>query len=70
MVGELPRLPGYEVRRVLGARSKRGYRCPACEAGIPPGEGHVVAWPDGRVEDRRHWHLHCWRIAVRRGRAW
>jgi predicted enzyme related to lactoylglutathione lyase len=31
---------------------------------IPPGIGHVVAWPaDGRgdLTDRRHWHTACWR---------
>jgi hypothetical protein len=65
----LPQLAGYEVQRIPGARTDRAYVCPSCGAAIPPGLGHVVAWPDGSVDLRRHWHVHCWRIAARRGRA-
>jgi hypothetical protein len=28
----------------------------------------VVAWPEHLPDDRRHWHLHCWRVAAGRGR--
>lgn len=66
----LPQLDGYEVHRVLGARSTKEYVCPGCYLQIMVGEGHVVAWPEELVDDRRHWHLHCWRIATRRGRTW
>lgn len=66
---ELPRIAGYEVERVPGYRAGKAYRCPECGAAIAAGTGHVVAWPDGLVDLRRHWHLHCWRIAARRGRA-
>lgn len=65
----LPRLDGYEVSRVPGARASKPYACPGCHQHIAVGEGHVVAWPEDLVDDRRHWHLHCWRIAARRGRT-
>jgi len=64
----LPRLAGYEARRVPAYRAGKAYVCPACHNRIPPGVGHVVVWPVEWVEDRRHWHLHCWRTATRRGR--
>jgi hypothetical protein len=64
----LPQLDGFEVHRVLGARAGKDYVCPDCYVPIAAGQGHVVAWPLDDVEQRRHWHLHCWRLAVRRGR--
>lgn len=64
----LPRLSGYDVQRVPSFRAVKTYTCPACPQQVPAGQGHVVVWPLGFVEDRRHWHLHCWRLAVRRGR--
>jgi hypothetical protein len=66
---ELPELDGYEVARVPSFRAEKAYVCPECRNAIPPGTGHVVAWRHDLVEDRRHWHLHCWRHAVRRGWA-
>jgi len=65
----LPRLEGYEVARVPGVRAGKPYRCPNCGGEIAIGVGHVVAWPEDLVEDRRHWHEHCWRLATRRGRV-
>jgi hypothetical protein len=64
----LPRLVGYDVQRVPGYQASKPYVCPSCHNPIAVGEGHVVAWPEGLVDDRRHWHHHCWRIAVGRGR--
>jgi hypothetical protein len=64
----LPQLEGYEVRRIPSFRATKGYACPGCHNPIPPGTGHVVAWPLSLVDDRRHWHLHCWRVVARRGR--
>lgn len=64
----LQQLEGYTVRRVPGFQARKDYVCPACGADIASGVGHVVAWPDELAEERRHWHLHCWRIASRRGR--
>jgi hypothetical protein len=65
----LPHLEGYEVQRVPGFQATKRYRCPSCGYDIAAGQGHVVAWPEGVVDDRRHWHLHCWRVAAGRGRA-
>lgn len=65
---ELPERDGYEVARVPAFRAQKAYLCPGCGNEIPSGTGHVVAWPEGLRDDRRHWHLHCWRLAARRGR--
>ncbi len=67
----LPALDGYVVSRVVGARARGPYVCPNCGNTIGAGQGHVVVWPEGEVDERRHWHLHCWRVAAGRGRiAW
>lgn len=60
-------LEGYTVDRVPAFRATKTYTCPECHAVVAPRVGHVVAWPDGLVDLRRHWHLHCWRLFVRRG---
>jgi len=65
----LLRLDGYEVQRVPAFQATKDYVCPDCGNPIRTGEGHVVAWPDGAVDLRRHWHRHCWRLAVKRGWA-
>ena len=65
----LPQLAGYEVQRVPGYQAGKDYLCPDCGNSIPAGQGHVVAWPEDLVADRRHWHLHCWRHAANRGRV-
>lgn len=65
---DLPQLAGYEVDRVPGFRADKEYLCPGCGNPIPARTGHVVAWPEDLVDQRRHWHLHCWRLTVRRGR--
>jgi hypothetical protein len=62
-------VPGYEAHLVPGFRAHKAYLCPTCVQTIAPGTGHVVAWPEGLTEERRHWHRHCWRLAVRRGRV-
>jgi len=64
----LPQLAGFTVRRVPGFQARKAYVCPSCGGGIAQGLGHVVAWPEEQAEERRHWHLHCWRIAAGRGR--
>jgi hypothetical protein len=53
------------VRAVVGAA--KTYRCPGCDQEIHPGVGHVVAWPTGDGEDRRHWHRPCWERRRDRG---
>lgn len=64
----LPLLDGFTVRRVPAFRAHKPYTCPNCHNAIAAGEGHVVVWPHDVVDDRRHWHHHCWRMATRRGR--
>jgi hypothetical protein len=59
-------LEGYEVRKVDAARALKDYVCPECGNTVPEGEGHVVVWPQGDSDLRRHWHKHCWRFEVRR----
>ncbi len=68
MTDLLPELDGYEVRRIPAVRAVKRYVCPGCDDAIAQRQGHVVVWPEGLVHERRHWHLHCWRIAARRGR--
>ena len=58
---------GYVVRAVAGTASARPYRCPGCDQELPAGTPHVVAWPEGRADDRRHWHTACWDARSRRG---
>ncbi len=57
---------GYVVRRVAGGDG-RAYRCPGCDHEMPAGPPHVVAWPEGRPDDRRHWHTACWQARGQRG---
>ena len=59
-------LDGYEVKRVDAARALKEYVCPECGNPVPEGEAHVVVWPTGDEDLRRHWHRHCWRLEVRR----
>jgi hypothetical protein len=58
---------GYVVRALAGGASGRAYRCPGCDQELPAGTPHVVAWPEGRENDRRHWHTACWSARDRRG---
>jgi hypothetical protein len=67
MTGPDP-VPGMEARHVPAFRARGPYVCPGCGGAIEVGTGHVVAWPEGRSDERRHWHRHCWRLAARRGR--
>lgn len=59
-------LDGYEVRRIEGDQAAKDYVCPDCGNTVPAGEAHVVVWPEGDSDLRRHWHKHCWRLEVRR----
>jgi len=58
------------VRQVSAQRAEKSYRCPDCGGDIRPGQAHVVAWradhlfgDASAVQDRRHFHTHCWRLA-------
>ena len=57
---------GFVVRHVSGASGK-AYRCPGCDQEVRPATPHVVAWPEGQPDDRRHWHTACWAARDRRG---
>ena len=61
-------LDGYEVRPVDAGRADKDYVCPECGNTIAVGESHVVVWPVGDADLRRHWHRHCWRFEVNRSR--
>ncbi len=63
---------GYVVRSVAGTAGRGGgpakaYRCPGCDQLLPAGQPHLVAWPQGSPDDRRHWHSACWTARGRRG---
>jgi len=57
---------GFVVRSLAGSPG-RSYRCPGCDQELPSSVPHVVAWPEGREDDRRHWHTACWAARDRRG---
>ncbi|MGB8651383.1 MAG: hypothetical protein WCD35_12060 [Mycobacteriales bacterium] len=65
-----PRVPASErvedgfVVRSAGV-SERVYRCPGCAQEVAR-VAHVVAWPVGDPESRRHWHSPCWAARARR----
>jgi hypothetical protein len=61
------RVEGYEVRETVQAAKR--YRCPYCEGWIEPGTPHLVAFPAGRSEERRHYHSACWAKQAQRRRA-
>jgi hypothetical protein len=56
-------IPGYEVRSVFGDKV---YRCPGCDHPVRRGVQHLVAVPQDAPDERRHWHLECWRRELRR----
>jgi hypothetical protein len=58
---------GYVVRALSGSGAGRTYRCPGCDQELDGATAHVVAWPEGREDDRRHWHSSCWGARGRRG---
>lgn len=59
----------WNVQPMSASNAQKAYRCPGCEQLVEPGTAHVVVWRadslfgDRAVEDRRHWHSACWRIA-------
>jgi hypothetical protein len=56
----------WQVRPVTGVAARKAYRCPGCDQEIGIGQPHVVAWPEGQPDDRRHWHRVCWEARDRR----
>lgn len=56
----------HVVRRVQPYQAGKVYRCPGCDQEIGVGIGHIVAWPEGDLEARRHWHSSCWQARDQR----
>ena len=59
----------WTVQPISEARAVKEYTCPGCHNVIVVGTPHLAVWRnDGimgesaDVEERRHWHSHCWRI--------
>jgi hypothetical protein len=50
----------FAVRRIAGSSVGKTYRCPGCDQEIASATPHVVAWAEGQVDNRRHWHTACW----------
>lgn len=65
-VDEELQLSGYDVSEVPSHRAEKEYLCPDCGNMTEEGEPHVVVYPEGDPDLRRHWHRHCWRLEVRR----
>jgi hypothetical protein len=51
---------GWHQRVVQPYRALKVYRCPGCNQEIFPRTMHVVVWPEGSPQQRRHWHRPCW----------
>jgi hypothetical protein len=51
---------GWHLRVVQPYRAVKVYRCPGCHQEIFPRTLHLVVWPEGSPEQRRHWHRACW----------
>ena len=58
------RTEGGATVRSVGA-SDRVHRCPGCDQEISR-VPHIVAWPIGDPDSRRHWHTPCWGARDRR----
>jgi hypothetical protein len=59
----------WNVQPLAAASATKTYVCPGCGLEIASGVAHTVAWradgilgDAGDLADRRHWHVHCWRI--------
>ena len=60
----------FLVRDVPADRALKPYTCPGCGNTVAVATPHVLVWPEtpgigyeSGIEQRRHWHTHCWRIA-------
>jgi hypothetical protein len=51
---------GWRLRLVQPYQAVKVYRCPGCDHEIPARTLHVVVWPEGTPDERRHWHRPCW----------
>lgn len=60
----------WTVQPIAPERALKPYTCPGCGRTIAVGVAHLAVWPadhlfgdDRGLEERRHWHEPCWRIA-------
>ncbi|CAG7843976.1 putative protein [Pseudoclavibacter triregionum] len=58
------------MQPIAPERAVKPYVCPGCPNPIPVGVAHLAVWPadhlfgdDRALEERRHWHEHCWRMS-------
>ncbi|HZU39775.1 MAG TPA: hypothetical protein VE992_01915 [Solirubrobacteraceae bacterium] len=57
----------WEIRRAQN-RKPATYRCPLCGAQLPALSEHMLMFPEGRRDRRRHAHTECVLEARRAGR--
>lgn len=55
-----PVADAWDLRVVQPYQALKTYRCPGCDQEIFPRTLHLVVWPHGSPERRRHWHRACW----------
>lgn len=65
---ESDRYGDWFVQYIPAVNARKTYTCPECYRPIPPGTAHLVVWQESHVlgreraiDERRHWHQHCWR---------
>jgi len=65
---ERDRFGDWLVQYVPAVNALKTYTCPECNCPISPRTAHLVVWQEshtlGRsraIDERRHWHQHCWR---------
>ncbi len=65
---ESDRYGDWFVQYIPAVNAQKTYTCPECYRPIPPGTAHLVVWQESHVlgreraiDERRHWHRHCWR---------
>lgn len=59
----------WTVQSISAGRSQKVYTCPGCHREVSAGVAHIVAWradnifgEESAIQDRRHWHTHCWKV--------
>lgn len=57
-----------EGMKVQSSVARKSYLCPYCNGTIAVGTTHVVAYPEDRLDDRRHYHSACWSKQSKRPR--
>ncbi len=67
MTGALGPARWWEIRRAHNLKPV-SYRCPLCGGRLPALSEHMLMFPEGRAEGRRHAHSACVLAARRAGR--